>query len=374
MVSRNEKVFLTISLIAVALVLGFNSTSENGGFQSATQQDVSDITNFSKYSLNSLSATEECSGTDYNNCYFNSKSFGDAYAHAIISFENLQYIDSNSERFLVKESTDVAYECEGTDAWVSEYDSSPTFDYSSTGITADYTSIDLQGSLSLDEYDGNQGLMLLCGDHDKADNGDWSATTVWSYWGKTVEVNKPPEITGVSVPSNVVTGEEYVFSAAVSDPNSDQDVSVSWSNGDSGSNASFSWSEPGKKSVAVEASDGFLQDNLAFNVVVEEQNVVPVIDSLSVPESVESGETFTTSVSASDENNDDLSYSWSNGDSGVNASYRFLESGTYNVSVTVSDGEVSVSDSRMVQVVESSESEGGSGFWSGLLDFFGSFF
>ncbi|MFB6209564.1 MAG: hypothetical protein ABEJ56_05535 [Candidatus Nanohaloarchaea archaeon] len=99
------------------------------------------------------------------------------------------------------------------------------------------------------------------------------------------------------------------------------------------------------------------------------RNSKPVITVFDVPSRVEDEEVFNVSVRARDEDleQQDLSYSWSNGETGRTASYSFVVGGvSRNVSVSVSDGLDSVSRSKSVRVVDSGGSR--TGFFEGLVE------
>jgi len=83
-------------------------------------------------------------------------------------------------------------------------------------------------------------------------------------------------------------------------------------------------------------------------------NTPPTV-SVDAPEAFEDEEEFTVSASASDPDGQELSYSWSNGETGRSATYQFARSGVEReLSVTVSDGLDSVTESATVEVVDDS--------------------
>jgi hypothetical protein len=90
--------------------------------------------------------------------------------------------------------------------------------------------------------------------------------------------------------------------------------------------------------------------------------------SLDAPEVVEDEEEFEVSVQATDVEGHDLSYEWSNGDTGRTANYSFARSGqNVSVSVSVSDGFGTVSESATVEVLDSISDGDSSGSETGLL-------
>lgn len=84
-------------------------------------------------------------------------------------------------------------------------------------------------------------------------------------------------------------------------------------------------------------------------------NEAPEIESIDTPASVNTSETFTVSVEASDPDTPSLSYSWSNGASGQSISLNYGKPGVQELDVEVSDGEKSVSSTVRVNVVEEDE-------------------
>ena len=89
-------------------------------------------------------------------------------------------------------------------------------------------------------------------------------------------------------------------------------------------------------------------------------NSVPEITSFEVPENMTSGESYTVSAQAEDGDGDQLTYSWSNGQTG--SSTTFTASGNKTmVSVNVSDSFDSVEKSVTVPVLEGNSDETGEG-------------
>jgi len=85
-------------------------------------------------------------------------------------------------------------------------------------------------------------------------------------------------------------------------------------------------------------------------------NTPPTV-SIDAPDRVEDEAEFTVTASATDPDGQGLSYEWSNGETGRSATYSFARSGVdRELSVTVSDGLGSVSESATVEVVDGSTS------------------
>jgi len=146
----------------------------------------------------------------------------------------------------------------------------------------------------------------------------------------------------------------FLFSVSASSYDPDGSiVSYSWRFGDGategGSTASHNYSRPGTYVVVLRATDdlgGYTERNLSVTVA----NLAPVITSTSPARLLEmrAGARATLTVAASDPEGGPLGYSWrvDNASAGENNNsfvFRPGAKGQYRVSVTVSDGEGSVS-------------------------------
>jgi phage baseplate assembly protein gpV len=196
----------------------------------------------------------------------------------------------------------------------------------------------------------------------------------WSENKGSIEVvapNRKPSISSVSVPGEVAKGEEFTASVQASDPDGDL-LSIEWGNGETGDEASYSFDEVGEQTVSVTVSDGEASVSESITLEVIEGNSAPKIDQVILKDEVPLNEELTAVVDASDPDGDQLSYEWSNGDTGSEASFNFESTGLKTVSVTVSDGDKSVSKSGSVSVVEPEEPgiiEKVLGFFEGLFPF-----
>lgn len=191
-------------------------------------------------------------------------------------------------------------------------------------------------------------------------------------WGEIVsqdvfvqEINDPPTINSLNVPSTGDLGSSINVDVSASDPNND-DLSIEWSNGETGNTASYVFDSAGVKTVSVSVSDGQESVTESVSIEVVDTNTAPVINRVVAPESTVVGESFTVIAEAEDADGDELSYEWSNGDTGDTASYVFTSTGEKSLSVSVSDGVDSVSQSVTVDVVE----EGDTGFFQKIINFF----
>ncbi len=116
--------------------------------------------------------------------------------------------------------------------------------------------------------------------------------------------------------------------------------------------------------------DGVIQDQCPNTPGLKSKNGCPneevVVDSIEGPRNITVGKSVNYTVNLVNPDNDDLSISWSNGESGRYAIYRFNSTGERTVTVSVSDGFTSVSESVQVNVRKKSIIESILGFFDGL--------
>ncbi|MCD6282145.1 choice-of-anchor D domain-containing protein [bacterium] len=242
--------------------------------------------------------------------------------------------------------------------------------YRSTSQSGTYGYI---GQTSSSPYDDNPGNTNTYWYKAKAHNANGDSDFSNADSGRLK--NQPPVIDSMSVPSSITSGGSVTVSCTAHDPNGDP-LTYSWDALDpevpggwhaipgSSSSLTYTASEvtvPTGVAIRVVVSDGELSDTETAYTTVEPHDIHnPVIDSMTVPPTIPSGESRTVSCTAHDPDGDSLTYSWSDGGAGGN----FSGSGngvTYNaptvstdttvtISVTASDGELSDSDSRNTTV------------------------
>lgn len=198
---------------------------------------------------------------------------------------------------------------------------------------------------------------------------------VWILF--TVEaVNDPPTGewgTGYADRIDVFTGEEVNVSVANLNDVDGDDLTVIWEiDGEevTGWNEEYflyNWSTAGVYNVTAHVSDGTATVEIGyFHVNVTVENTAPTIsgDITGPVEEVEEGESFDLSVSASDEQGDDLTYTWTHNQNtdwemtGETITVTDLEPGTYTFTVTVEDPEgLSATQTFSVTIAEKEEDD-----------------
>ncbi len=201
---------------------------------------------------------------------------------------------------------------------------------------------------------------------------------VWILF--TVEaVNDPPTGewgTGYADRIDVFTGEEVNVSVANLNDVDGDDLTVIWEidvfTGEevTGWNEEYflyNWSTAGVYNVTAHVSDGTATVEIGyFHVNVTVENTAPTIsgDITGPVEEVEEGESFDLSVSASDEQGDDLTYTWTHNQNtdwemtGETITVTDLEPGTYTFTVTVEDPEgLSATQTFSVTIAEKEEDD-----------------
>ncbi|MGI2336712.1 MAG: Ig-like domain-containing protein [Dehalogenimonas sp.] len=172
----------------------------------------------------------------------------------------------------------------------------------------------------------------------------------------TTTINRAPVLNPIGNKA-VTVGQnlEFVLSATDADGNA---LSFSASNLPSGasfSNARFSWTptQTGTYNVSFTVSDGKLTDSETISIVVTYPNRAPVLNPIG-NKAVTVGQNLEFVLSATDADGNALSFSASNLPSGAsfsNARFSWTptQTGTYNVSFTVSDGKLT--DSETISIV-----------------------
>ncbi len=177
----------------------------------------------------------------------------------------------------------------------------------------------------------------------------------------TVNINNvSPSISSVSAP-NGIEGGAISFSASATDPGPDT-LNYTWDFGDGtagvGASVQHSYQNEGVYSVVLTVSDGD-GGTATQNQTVTVSNADPVLSAIVGDATGAEGEQLSWTAVASDPGSDTLTYSWSFGDGspGVSnstlpvASHTYVNEGSYQVSVVVSDGDGGTTTSLLTVVV-----------------------
>lgn len=151
---------------------------------------------------------------------------------------------------------------------------------------------------------------------------------------------------------SVREGETVAFEPKVSDPNKD-DVTVTVSEPLKSGNWKTDHTSAGEYQIRISATDGELETEQFFTLLVEEVNVLPEISGLSETISVKEGETITIKPLVTDLDEDQITVTISDpvGNDGVWET-GYTDHGTYLVTVTVSDGKDKVVRKVNVQITD----------------------
>jgi len=372
------KILLVLGVVIGAGSLFFVGIGSQGSSQGFFESQGFQQNGFLNGSLNpsSFLSVVECSDEGFDSCYANTNDLEDwdAKAVAVILTDNFQYVERNGDSYRVEPGAGVRYDCIGSQAYFVPSSDSSSVDISADrdGLSSSEKELSDSGFIDFEGYDVDEGFQVVCASFDEGSDGSWASTWVSSVY-------------------------PYKFSV-VSDGDGDglYDFEDSCpSKGDQG----FGLKENGCPVVdsdgdgVADPSDDCLEES-GLESLNGCPNSKPVIEGLSVPDSVVVNESVSVSVSASDnDSGQELSFYWSNGDVGSSSTYVFDELGFRRVSVTVGDGFSNVSRTVMVDVLrpEPSDVDGdgvpnvddrcpgvsGSKFWSGcdgFVGFLGSFF
>jgi hypothetical protein len=191
--------------------------------------------------------------------------------------------------------------------------------------------------------------------------------TIWAHI-MVEAVNDAPVLTSmVADKTEAEMDENITFTAAATDVDGDE-LTYIWKVGTevigNMSSITVSFDEAGWKNVTVTVSDGDMEvmDYVMVNITEEDEppaNNAPVISEAKADKTtVKKDEKFTLTVSATDEDGDELTYTWKVNlistweKTGTSVDVEDLEPGTYIFTVTVSDGEDEVTRTVTVTVEE----------------------
>lgn len=164
-------------------------------------------------------------------------------------------------------------------------------------------------------------------------------------------VNVAPIIAGLRN-LTVREGEVVSFEPEVSDPNKDE-VTASISEPLASGRWETDHASAGEYQIRVVATDGELESEQFFTLLVEDVNVLPEISNLPESLTAEEGETVTIRPTITDLDDDPLTLTISDpvGDDGVWET-GYTDHGTYFITVTVSDGKDKIVKRVNLEVVD----------------------
>jgi outer membrane protein OmpA-like peptidoglycan-associated protein len=176
-------------------------------------------------------------------------------------------------------------------------------------------------------------------------------------------MNHPPTVSCAVSNATIKQDEKTTVRANGADPDNDK-LTYSWSTSGgkvtgSGDTVTFDATgvAPGKYTVTATVSDGKHQASCTAEITVVKKNLPPTVSCSPPSTEITVGETATIRATASDPNNDTLTYTWTVNGQRVAADGATLsfgssgrQPGTYTVNVTVSDGELTASCSSTVTV------------------------
>ncbi|MFD1686374.1 PKD domain-containing protein [Halobellus litoreus] len=187
----------------------------------------------------------------------------------------------------------------------------------------------------------------------------------------TVEEANTAPVADAGADQSAVVGDTVSFDGSASSDADGDALTYSWDfDGDgvedaTGATPTYSYAAAGSYTVTLTVSDGTATATDSMTVTVGEANNPPVIDSgldpaTNITATVNESVSFDASNST-DADGDSLTYSWDfDGDgttdsTNATATYTYDTAGTYNASLTVSDGTDSVSETYTVVVEESTD-------------------
>ncbi len=183
-------------------------------------------------------------------------------------------------------------------------------------------------------------------------------------FGKEPNGGETPTASFTATPETGVAPLEVSFDASgSSDPNGDV-ITYSWDfgNGDTSTSATptVTFTDIDTYTVTLTVSDGTnVSTPVTKEIVVLDSNIAPVADFTATPTTGIAPVTVSFDASAStDENGDDLTYSWDFGDettaTGVTADHLYATVGEYIVELTVSDGSKTSTKTATINVTDGS--------------------
>ncbi len=182
--------------------------------------------------------------------------------------------------------------------------------------------------------------------------------------------NQAPSLSGLSLPASATVDENLTFSVQANDPDGD-DLTVTWTTGDGqtlqGAQVNHAFTQAGEYTVTATVSDGRGGSDSATGTVTVtagsggDDNRAPSITDGSVPTQATVGTAANFQVTATDPDGDSLTVTWQFGDgesaTGASVSHTYTSAGSFDWSVSVSDGRGGqIGSSGTVEVANQSQS------------------
>jgi len=177
--------------------------------------------------------------------------------------------------------------------------------------------------------------------------------------------NDPPTVNCTASTTAILQDDTATIRASAVDPDAD-DLTYAWSSSGgrvtgAGDTITFDATgvAPGEYTITGIVSDGKHEVPCTATITVNKRNEAPTVTCQPSSSSIMVGESATVRASASDPNNDSLTYSWTvNGESlaatGPTVTFGSAgrQPGSYTITATVSDGELTANCSSTVTVLE----------------------
>ena len=174
-------------------------------------------------------------------------------------------------------------------------------------------------------------------------SGQSSASSVTTL---SLPVNNPPTLDPLA---NVALneGETVTLNPTATDQDGDT-LTYTYTGWMTSGSYTTNYNDAGTHTVTVTVSDGSLTDSQVVTITVTNSNQAPVLDQISDIFTTE-GDTVTLIPTANDPDGDTLTFSYSGWMTSNSYTTNYNDSGTHNVTVTVSDG--TLTDSLVVTVI-----------------------
>ncbi|MBW3004281.1 hypothetical protein KY310_00415 [Candidatus Woesearchaeota archaeon] len=165
-------------------------------------------------------------------------------------------------------------------------------------------------------------------------------------------VNRAPEL-GDLIDLKVTEGDEVKVDAEATDPDGDE-VTIAFSTplGAQDGKWTTKQGDAGTYEVEVTATDGEKEAKKTFKIVVQSLNKAPVIDLASTTINVDEGETVMIDADITDEENDELTITYSGWMTSDTYQTDYDDAGTHKVTITVTDGINTVTEEVTVIVAD----------------------